>query len=76
MELVRLALPRRTHTQSHIDYVIEVMKEIFKSKSKLAGYRLKNNHLFYDILPQTLKKQPKEKSLIIFRIIFRFLEFE
>jgi tryptophanase len=46
MELVRLALPRRTHTQSHIDYVIEVMKEIFKSKSKLAGYRIKKQPPF------------------------------
>ena len=40
MELVRLALPRRTHTQSHIDYVIEVMREIFTSKNKLGGYKI------------------------------------
>ncbi len=40
MELVRLALPRRTHTQSHIDYVIEVMKELFNEKDKLTGYKI------------------------------------
>ena len=40
MELVRLALPRRTHTQSHIDYVIEVMREIYHTKKKLGGYKI------------------------------------
>ncbi|MEE8335502.1 MAG: tryptophanase [Candidatus Neomarinimicrobiota bacterium] len=40
MELVRLALPRRTHTQSHIDYVIEVAQEIFENKDKLKGYKI------------------------------------
>ena len=40
MELVRLTLPRRTHTQSHIDYVIEVMRKIYQSKDKLGGYKI------------------------------------
>lgn len=40
MELVRLALPRRTHTQSHIDYVIEVAQDIFDNKDKLKGYKI------------------------------------
>ncbi len=40
MELVRLALPRRTHTQSHIDYVIEVAREVFETRKKLRGYRI------------------------------------
>lgn len=40
MELVRLAIPRRTYTQSHIDYVIEVVKEVAKNASKLRGYRM------------------------------------
>ncbi|MFH1852977.1 MAG: tryptophanase [Candidatus Neomarinimicrobiota bacterium] len=40
MELVRLALPRRTHTQSHIDYVLEVAKEVFDKKEKIPGYRI------------------------------------
>jgi tyrosine phenol-lyase len=40
MELVRLAIPRRVYTQSHIDYVIEVVVEAFKSRSSLHGYRI------------------------------------
>lgn len=40
MELVRFALPRRTHTQSHIDYVIEVAKDVFMRKNELTGYKI------------------------------------
>ena len=40
MELVRLAIPRRTYTQSHIDYVIEVCMAVKESASELRGYRI------------------------------------
>lgn len=40
MELVRLAIPRRTYTQSHIDYVIEVCSEVIKRAPKLRGYKI------------------------------------
>lgn len=40
MELVRLAIPRRVYTQSHIDYVIEVMAEVVSRKGGLPGYRI------------------------------------
>ncbi len=40
MELVRLAIPRRVYTQSHIDYVIECFEEIHATKESLAGYRI------------------------------------
>jgi tryptophanase len=40
MELVRLAIPRRTYTQSHIDYVGEVVAEVAQRKSALRGYRI------------------------------------
>jgi len=40
MELVRLAIPRRVYTQSHIDYVIEVMGEVVTRKAFLPGYRI------------------------------------
>jgi tryptophanase len=40
MELVRLAIPRRTYTQSHIDYVIEVVKAVAEEASSLRGYKM------------------------------------
>jgi tryptophanase len=40
MDLVRLAIPRRTYTQSHIDYVIEVCERLAKEASHLGGYRI------------------------------------
>jgi tyrosine phenol-lyase len=39
-ELVRLAIPRRVYTQSHIDYVIEVFEEIYRTKSTARGYKI------------------------------------
>ena len=39
MELVRMAIPRRVYTQSHIDYLIEVIIEVFKNRDKLTGYK-------------------------------------
>lgn len=38
MELVRLAIPRRVYTQSHIDYVAEVIIEVYNNREKLKGY--------------------------------------
>jgi tyrosine phenol-lyase len=40
MELVRLAIPRRVYTQSHIDYVLEVIYEVFKNRKSLKGYEI------------------------------------
>lgn len=40
MELVRLAIPRRVYTQSHIDYVAEVVIETFSKRDKLKGYKI------------------------------------
>ena len=37
LELVRLAIPRRVYTQSHIDYVAEVIIEVFNSRDKIKG---------------------------------------
>jgi tryptophanase len=40
MDLVRLAIPRRVYTQSHIDYVAEVVLAVAASRRALAGYRI------------------------------------
>ena len=40
MDLVRLAIPRRTYTQSHIDYVIEVVTRVANRAAKLPGMRI------------------------------------
>jgi tryptophanase len=40
LDLVRLAIPRRTYTQSHIDYVIEVCIEVAGRARELPGYRI------------------------------------
>ncbi len=40
MELVRLAIPRRTYTQSHIDYVIEAVLEVHADRDNLRGMRI------------------------------------
>ncbi len=40
MDLVRLAIPRRTYTQSHMDYVIEVCDKVRVVSEQLPGYRI------------------------------------
>ena len=40
MDLVRLAIPRRVYTQSHVDYVIEVILEVWKRRAEIRGLKL------------------------------------
>jgi len=40
MDLVRLAIPRRVYTQSHIDYVVEVILEVWKKRESIRGLKL------------------------------------
>jgi tryptophanase len=40
LELLRLAVPRRVYTQSHIDYVIEVAAEVARRRESLRGFRI------------------------------------
>ncbi len=40
MDLVRLAMPRRTYTQSHADYIVEACAELMEAKDMLSGYRI------------------------------------
>lgn len=40
MELVRLAFPRRTYTQSHVDYLAEVLELVAKNKEQIRGVKM------------------------------------
>ena len=40
MDLLRLAIPRRVYTQSHIDYVVEVILEVWRNREKIRGLAL------------------------------------
>ncbi|MFW6040005.1 MAG: beta-eliminating lyase-related protein, partial [Gemmatimonadota bacterium] len=40
LELVRLAVPRRVYTQSHIDYVVEVILDVWRRRASIGGFRI------------------------------------
>jgi len=40
LELVRLAFPRRVYTQSHFDYLIEVIEEVWNDRARIPGHRI------------------------------------
>jgi tryptophanase len=40
LELVRLAIPRRVYTQSHIDYVVEAAVDVFKRRDAIRGFKM------------------------------------
>jgi tryptophanase len=40
LDLLRLAIPRRVYTQSHIDYVVEAVLHVFQQRQRLGGYRI------------------------------------
>lgn len=64
MELVRLAIPRRVYTQSHIEYVIEVFDEIIKGKNNISGYKIiEAPHFLRHFTARFAKQQIKEAVL-------------
>ena len=40
LEMVRLAIPRRGYTKSHIDYVIECIESVYRKREKITGMRI------------------------------------
>jgi tryptophanase len=40
MELVRLAIPRRVYTQSHVDYVVEAILKVHERREEIRGLRI------------------------------------
>ncbi len=64
MELVRLAIPRRVYTQSHIEYVIETFVEILASRETVKGIKIIEEpqylrHFTAKFKPKKIKNQPK-----------------
>lgn len=55
-ELVRLAIPRRVYTQSHIDFVIETFEEILKKPKPKTGFRILREAPFLRHFTVTLEK--------------------
>jgi len=39
MELVRLAMPRRVYTQSHVDFMVEAILEVYRRREEIGGFR-------------------------------------
>lgn len=61
MDLVRLAIPRRVYTQSHIDYVVEVILEVWKKREQIQGMKLSYEAPF--LRHFTAKLEPVEQPI-------------
>ena len=61
MDLVRLAIPRRVYTQSHIDYVVEVILEVWKNRKNIQGMKLTYEAPF--LRHFTARLEPVEQSV-------------
>ena len=77
MDLVRLAIPRRVYTQSHIDYLIEVILEVWKNREQIRGMRLTYEapflrhftaHLEPVVAPRSSAVVPPDSSPAVSRI--------
>jgi tryptophanase len=64
MDLVRLAIPRRVYTQSHVDYVIEIILEVWRNREKIRGLKLKYEAPF--LRHFTARMEPVEASVPAF----------
>jgi len=61
MELVRLAIPRRTYTQSHIEYVVETFKELLITKNEVSGFKITEEPVFLRHFTAKFHKVPLKK---------------
>lgn len=44
LDLLRLAIPRRTYTEAHMGYVVETLKQIYTERSKLKGFKFEKEY--------------------------------
>ncbi|MFZ0480067.1 MAG: tryptophanase [Terriglobales bacterium] len=70
MDLVRLAIPRRVYTQSHIDYVVEVILEVWQNRKRIQGLTLAYEapflrHFTARLEPETAREGAPEKSTVL-----------
>ena len=63
MDLVRLAIPRRVYTQSHMDYVIEVILDVWRRREQIRGLRLTYEAPFLRHFTARLEPLPAEVEL-------------
>ncbi len=60
LELVRLAFPRRVYTQSHFDYLIEVIREVWENRQDIPGYKITYQAPFLRHFTCRFESLPKE----------------
>jgi tryptophanase len=58
MDLVRLAIPRRAYTQSHIEYVVEVILDVWRKREQIRGYEITEQAKFLRHFSARLKPIP------------------
>jgi tryptophanase len=62
MDLVRLAIPRRVYTQSHIDYAVEVILEVWKKREQIHGMKLTYEAPFLRHFTAKLEPEPVDAA--------------
>jgi tryptophanase len=60
MDLVRLAIPRRVYTQSHIDYAVEIILEVWKKRDQIHGMKITYEAPFLRHFTAKLEPEPAE----------------
>ena len=65
MDLVRLAIPRRVYTQSHIDYVVEIILEVWKKREQIHGMKLSYEAPFLRHFTAKLEPEPAEVAAVV-----------
>lgn len=63
MELVRLAIPRRVYTQSHMEYVIETFEEILRTRDNATGFKIVEEPKFLRHFTAKFEPLELEKTL-------------
>jgi tyrosine phenol-lyase len=59
MDLVRLAIPHRVYTQSHIDYVVEAILQVYERRASINGYRIVSQPKFLRHFTARFEPLPK-----------------